>query len=59
MAVSGRLRYRNNKPVLMHVESIRILRNTEELPQAKDIGPLDLTNGMSSEDYVRRLRDAR
>lgn len=57
VAIAGRLRYRNNRPTLMLVESIRVLRTAAELPQPQDIGPIDITGGVSSEEYIRRLRD--
>jgi hypothetical protein len=58
VALTGELRYRNNRPRLMYVESIRILRDQKDLPQPQDIGPIDITGGKASEEYVRRLRDA-
>ena len=55
--VYGRARYVRGKPTNMEVESIRILRDTHELPQPRDLGKVDITGGMSSEDYVRGIRD--
>ena len=58
VAVSGRIKYRNGRPVSIEVANIRVLRGQHELPQPSDIGPIDITGGLSSEDYVRGLRDA-
>jgi hypothetical protein len=59
VAISGRVRYRNHKPTTVNVESIHPLRDISELPQPRDIGPIDITGGLSSEEHVRRIRDAR
>ena len=59
VAVSGRVYYLNHKPKSIQVEEIRRLRDASELPQLKDMPSIDITGGLSSEDYVRRLRDAR
>jgi hypothetical protein len=59
VAVTGGIRYRNDKPRTVEVEHIRVLREQAELPQPMEIGPIDITGGESSEDYIRRLRDAR
>ncbi len=60
VAVYGRVRYnRLGRPVSIDVEDIRSLKDISELPQPKDIGKVDITGGMSSEDFVRRMRDAR
>ena len=56
--VYGRAKYVRGKVTSMEVESIRILREMHELPQPKDIGKVDITSGLSSEDYVRGMRDA-
>jgi hypothetical protein len=58
VAVSGRIRYRNHKPTTIHVENLKVLRESSELPQPRDIGPIDITGGLSSEEYIRRMRDA-
>jgi hypothetical protein len=55
--VYGRARYVHGKPTSMEVEAIRVLREMHELPQPKDIGKVDITGGMSSEDYIRGIRD--
>jgi hypothetical protein len=59
VSVSGRVRYRNDKPVTMTVESIRVLREQAELPQPGTMAPINITDGASSEEFIRRLRDAR
>lgn len=59
VAISGRAKYRNNRPVSINVEEIRVLREQGELPQRSDIGPFDITGGTSSEEHVRRFRDAK
>jgi len=59
VAVSGRVSFRNHIPKSIHVEGpIRVLRPSSELPQPNDIGPVDITGGLSSEDFVRKLRNA-
>jgi hypothetical protein len=57
VAVTGRVHYRNHVPKSIDVESIRGLRDANELPQPKDIGPINITDGLSSEEHVRRLRN--
>ena len=42
---------------LIMVESIRVLRPRSELPQFDDLAGIDITGGMESAAYVRRLRD--
>jgi len=56
--VYGRANYVRGKITSMDVESLRILREAHELPQPRDIGKVNITGGMSSEDYIRELRDA-
>jgi hypothetical protein len=58
VAVSGRIRYRNHKPTTIQVEAIRVLRDMGEILKLEDIPPLNITDGIPSEDYVRKLRDA-
>jgi hypothetical protein len=58
VAVVGKLKYRNHVPKSMQVESITRLPEANELPQPKDIGPINITDGLSSEEHVRRMRDA-
>jgi hypothetical protein len=57
VALTGRISYRNHKPVSVQVEAIRAMRDENELPQLKDIQPIDITGGLSPEEYVQRLRD--
>jgi hypothetical protein len=58
VAVTGRVSYRNHVPKTISVEGpVRVLRTTAELPQPKDIGPIDMTDGASSEEHVRRMRN--
>jgi hypothetical protein len=59
VAVTGRITYRGGKPRQVKVDELRRLRERHELPQPEDIGPVDITGGLSSEDYVRRWRDGR
>jgi hypothetical protein len=59
VAVTGRIHYRNRKPTSIHVESFRRLRDASELPQLEDMSPIDITGGLSSEEYIRRMRDAK
>lgn len=59
VAITGRVSYRNHIPKTIAVEGqIRVLRSAAELPQPSDIGPIDITESLSSEDHVRRLRNA-
>jgi hypothetical protein len=59
VAVSGRIRYQGQKPKLIYADSIWPLPTQNELPQPSDIGPVDITGGLSSEEYVRGLRNAK
>ncbi len=57
--VTGRVSYRNHIPWLIHVEEpIRRLRTMSELPQPNDIGAINITGTLTSEEHVRRMRDA-
>ena len=61
--VYGKLKYRakTNYPYEVEVDSIEVHPPAEELPtlsELRGIAP-DITRGMSSEDYVRSLRDAK
>ena len=58
VVVSGRIRYRSHKPTSIQAEEIHPLRDASELPQLEDMPPIDITGGLSPEEYVRRLRDA-
>lgn len=57
VAVSGRIKYRNHVPKSIHVESIHKMPDGSELPSLEDIGPIDITEGLSSEEHVRRMRN--
>ncbi|MBX3386410.1 MAG: hypothetical protein KF768_07555 [Phycisphaeraceae bacterium] len=62
VAVSGRAKFSDKgRPISIEVEEIRVLRDKSELPAASDFegdGKLDITGGMDSADFVRRIRDA-
>ncbi|MBI5865176.1 MAG: hypothetical protein HZB38_11840 [Planctomycetes bacterium] len=62
VAVTGRAKFsEKGRPISIEVEGIRVLRNKSELPAASDFegeGKLDITGGMDSAKFVRRLRDA-
>lgn len=62
VAVSGRAKFSDKgRPISIEVDAIRVLRGTSELPAASDFegeGKLDITGGMDSAEFVRRLRDA-
>ncbi len=62
VAVTGRAKItRKGKPVSIEVTSIRVLKEKDELPQAKDFagaGRVDITGGVDSAEYIRSLRDA-
>jgi hypothetical protein len=57
VAVTGRVKYRNHVPKSIWVESLRKLREEMELPDLKNVGPIDITGGLSSEEHVRRMRN--
>ena len=57
VAVYGQIRYdKHGQPISMTVERIRRLRG--EPLRIADLPPLDITGGVESSEYVRRLRDA-
>lgn len=58
VAVAGRVSYRNHVPKSIQVESMSGMPDIGELPQPKDIGPINITDGLTSEEHVRRLRNA-
>ena len=58
IAVTGRIHYRNHVPLSIEVESVTVLRDKNALPQPKDIGPINITDGLSSEEFIRRMRNA-
>jgi hypothetical protein len=57
IAVSGEVSYRDHIPKSIKVESIRELRDKRQLPQPSTMKPINITDGLSSEDHVRRMRD--
>jgi hypothetical protein len=59
VAVLGRIKYRGTKPVSIQVTEIRRLRDRSELPQPETIGKVNITGGVSSEEYVREWRDGK
>jgi hypothetical protein len=58
VAVTGMIKYRNHEPKTLNVENIRRLKGSNELPQSKDMPPIDIADGMDPAEYVRRIRDA-
>lgn len=59
--VSGKAKFnREHRPISLEVESFARLRDQEELPQIRDLhrAGINITGGMSSVEYVRRMRDA-
>jgi hypothetical protein len=58
VAVTGPIHYRNHKPMLIDVQNIRRLRSQSDLPQIETMEPIDITGDLSSEEYIRRMRDA-
>ena len=57
---SGRLeRNARGEPIRIKVEHLRILRERDELPTIAELGGKypDFTGGLTSEEYVRRMRD--
>lgn len=58
VAIAGRIHYYNHAPRRLEVaEPIRVLRDVSELPQIGDIEPIDITGGLSSEEFIRRQRN--
>jgi hypothetical protein len=57
VAVYGDIRYdKHGKPISMVVKSIRPLR--EGAMRLRDLPLIDITDGVESSEYIRRLRDA-
>lgn len=57
--VYGQVKYdKNGKPLSMKVEDLRQLRSRGELPQPADLRNVDITSGVESSEYIRRLRSA-
>ncbi len=59
VAVTGMVRYRDHKPKSIQVESIRVLRGADELPQPGTMPPIGITGDLPSEEHVWRMRNAR
>lgn len=57
VAISGDVTYRNDLPCTIDVESIERLPGEDEVVRLEDIGPINITEGLSSEEHVRRMRD--
>lgn len=60
--VTGDVRFTaSGEPLRVQVESIRVFPEEDALPRTEDLAGLapDLTGGMDSADYVRRMRDGR
>jgi hypothetical protein len=59
VSVYGKARFsRAGKPLSIEIVEARRLPSQEELAQLKDFTGINITNGESSEAYVRSLRDA-
>ena len=60
--VTGIFKYKVNAPYahLAEVEDLIVLPLDDELPTFKDLFGIDpeMTNGLSSEDYIRKVRSA-
>ena len=58
VAVTGIAKYsRSGRPVSINVQSLRRLRKASELPQFREGEKIDLTGGIGSAEFVRRMRD--
>jgi hypothetical protein len=57
VAVTGVVRYRNDKPVSMEVGEIRVLRKDADPERPGTFSAIDITGGTSPEEYVRSMRD--
>jgi len=59
VAVTGVAKYnRAGRPVTMKVGALRRLRPSADLPHFRAGEEIPITGGLSSEEYVRRMRDA-
>jgi len=52
-----RIDKQTGNPTSVKVDEIQILRDQKDIPQLDDIEGIDITGGMESSDYVRKLRD--
>lgn len=57
VVVSGIARYSSDGRIRMKVDEFETIPEDHELPTIDDIKGTDITGGLSSEEYVRRLRD--
>ena len=53
VSISGTIKYRNDKPVSIKVETLQPLRERHQLPQFEDLGPINITGDLLPEDYLR------
>jgi hypothetical protein len=59
VSVYGKARFsRTGRPLSIEVLDLKRLRNQDELPQPRDFIGVSITGDLSSEEYVRRIRDA-
>jgi hypothetical protein len=58
VSVTGRVRYRSHQPELIYVDGMELMPEMTQLPQPRDMEPINITEGLSSEEHVRRMRDA-
>lgn len=57
--VHGRAHYsRSGKPLYIEVEDVEGVPEQESRPAPEELEPINITDGLSSEEYIRRLRDA-
>jgi hypothetical protein len=49
---------RETRKKTIHVDRIRLLRESKDLPQLEDLRGIDITGGVESSQYIRNLRDA-
>ena len=56
VAVSGKIEYVGREPKIIEIVSIRRLRMSSELPQLDDLPRIDITGGLSSEDFIWERR---
>jgi hypothetical protein len=57
--VEGKVKYnRSGRPMTMEARSMKPLREASELPQFTEGQSINITGGVESSKYVRRLRDA-
>jgi hypothetical protein len=56
--ISGPVRYNAlGQPQSVQLEHLRIMRDQNELPQARDLEGISITGGMDPTEYLRRTRD--